>query len=160
MIQWFRSLDTREANAVLLGTLAVVAMVLYQFVWVPLDRGAVQRSESLAQRGAYLDDIRALSQRLAQARTRQDARPSTAADQSLLSVVDKSSKAFQLASQVKRIEPDGQARVRVWLEDAPFDVMLRWLVGLLSQYGVSVDNISVDPGKASGMIKARLILVR
>ena len=88
-------------------------------------------------------------------KTKPKARPS---GQSLLSLVDSSAKSHGLAQAVKRVQPDGQKTVRVWLEEASFDAMLKWLAVMEDRYGLTVVGLVVDRGgEGSDWVNARVV---
>ena len=82
-----------------------------------------------------------------------------AGGQSLLGIIDRTAKAQQLGDSMKRVEPDGSSRVRVWLERASFDDMIRWLEKLQRDYDVVLDSAVVDREGLPGRVNARLIFV-
>jgi general secretion pathway protein M len=54
---------------------------------------------------------------------------------------------------LQRVEPEGANGVRVWLEQAPFDDVLRWLDKLSTERGVRVTAFATErraeqPGRA------------
>lgn len=76
--------------------------------------------------------------------------------QSLLSLVDRTARQGQLGDAVKRVEPDGNQRVRVWLERASFDDILRWVEGLQNNYAIELETVVVDKEEIQGRVNARL----
>ena len=64
--------------------------------------------------------------------------------QSLFALVDSSSKQAGLSQVVKRVEPEGEARVRIWLENAKFDDTIDWLFLLHARYQINVERITID----------------
>jgi general secretion pathway protein M len=90
-------------------------------------------------------------------------RPATAqaaaqlpAGQSLLGVIDQTAKSSGLGAAMKRVKPEGENKVSVWMEDAAFDDMVRWLETLRRTYGVEIDNIIVDRKNVAGKVDARI----
>lgn len=79
-----------------------------------------------------------------------------------LAVIDDSARQFVgLGQAMQRVEPDGERKVRVWLEGAVFDDLLRWLAQLKLGDGIEVEEVVVEqvrPG--SSVVNARLTLVR
>ena len=83
------------------------------------------------------------------------------ADMPLLSAVDKAAKDPSLGGKAPtRMQPDGESQVRVWLEDVPFDALLRWMYGLQGHYGVRIDSVAIERRPTAGQVNARLSLVR
>ncbi len=59
---------------------------------------------------------------------------------------------------MKRIEPEGQNSVRVWLEQAAFDDVIQWLQNLKRDYGIHTADIVIERQAAAGRVNARLTL--
>lgn len=76
--------------------------------------------------------------------------------QSLLALINQTSGRHQVV--LKRYEPDGSDKLRVWVEDVPFNSLMRWLNNLQSKYNVGVLNISIDSQKEPGIINAKVVL--
>ena len=76
--------------------------------------------------------------------------------QSLLALINQTSGQFQVP--LKRYEPDGADKLRVWVEDVSFNGLIRWLNSLQDSHNVSVLNISIDSQKEEGIINAKVVL--
>jgi type II secretory pathway component PulM len=48
----------------------------------------------------------------------------------------------------------------VWLEQADFDALVRWLADVQKRMGVYAESAVVDPQKEAGVVNARLVLRR
>ncbi len=59
---------------------------------------------------------------------------------------------------VKRIEPESEDKLRVWLEKVSFDKTMRWLHQIDTRYGVRIVNASIDADRAEGLVTAKLVL--
>ena len=82
------------------------------------------------------------------------------ATESLVVLVDRTTRAAGLGSHLKRNEPEGEAGIRLRFEDVPFDGLVDWLAGLQSTQAVGVVAATVDPGQAPGRVTANLQLSR
>ena len=60
----------------------------------------------------------------------------------MLAVTDSTARAGGLAAELKRVEPEGRDSVRVWLDGAAFDVLVKWLVTLSSTHGIQVEGLN------------------
>ncbi|KUJ84808.1 type II secretion system protein M [Microbulbifer flavimaris] len=58
---------------------------------------------------------------------------------------------------IKRFEPEGDGRIRLWIERARYQDFQPWLNGLLQQ-GVSIHTVNMDALDEEGMVSARLTL--
>ncbi len=159
MREWFNSLAPREQWMV--GAAAVVAGVMLYFllVWEPLSKSSQRLDADLVDAGdllVYLQQVRAEVQQLGGSRPVAQA----SSGRSLLAEVDSSSKRSGLGPHIKRIQPEGQTSVRLWLEDAPFEPLAAWLHQLQSRQGIVLDAGSLDRDAKAGTVKARLTLKR
>jgi len=76
--------------------------------------------------------------------------------QSLLALINKTSGPFQVS--LKRFEPEGADKLRIWVEDIPFNNLVKWLNKLQAKHSVSILNISIDSQKEQGIINAKVVL--
>ncbi len=76
--------------------------------------------------------------------------------QALMTQVNRS--AQQAGLTLKRYEPDGEDKLRVWLDDVSFNKTIRWLNQLESRDGIKVINISIDAQNKPGIANFKIIL--
>jgi general secretion pathway protein M len=76
--------------------------------------------------------------------------------QQLVSSVTSMAKKQQVA--LKRFEPSGERKLKVWVDDESFDKVISWLGRLKSSLGVKVEQISIDKDDDPGKISARMTL--
>lgn len=159
MRDWYEKLEPRERVIVIAG--AVVSALLFYFlvIWEP----ASARSERLR---SDTQDIRELAEFLERAAVEAGQYGNvgqTAGGQrnrSLLAVVDGSAKQQGLNEWIKRIQPEGQTEVRLWIEGAPFEQLAMWLHQLDTRESIRVEDGSLDRDRKAGTVKARLTLKR
>ena len=152
------NLDPRERNALIVGSIMLGVLLVYAVLWRPFSNKvekleySVQEQRTLQQ---WINTASAEAQRLRATQNTNSERQNTAG-QSLLSVVDQAAKKDRLGSALKRIEPEGGTKVRVWIEQAPFDDVVLWMGNLKNVYGVQVTNASIDRQGTSALVNARL----
>lgn len=154
---WYYGLPTRDQNALKLLTVAVILVLLYLLVWLPSQRFAERAEQDVERQSAQLAWIKQNEAVARQLASRSG--PSTASGlqgQSLLSVV--SNAARQHSIDLRRFEPEGDNRIRVWLEKVSFNQMLLWLDTLNKSYGIQTEQIAVDRDANPGIVTARLTL--
>ena len=78
--------------------------------------------------------------------------------QSLLGIIDRTAKTGKLGKSVKRVQPDGQTKARVWMENASFDSMVNWLEKLQRQQGIRIVTSVIEKQDEPGLVNARLVL--
>jgi general secretion pathway protein M len=153
---WWSSLAERERRVLGAGGLVLALILLYLVVWEPLTAARQQRQVELQAARALAVQL----EQLATAAPRAAAGPVAGAGQSLLAIVDQSRKASAIDKPPSRLQPEGDDTVRIWLEDVPFEALVRWLGDLHGRYGVRVDSADIDRESGPGLVSARLTLVR
>lgn len=158
MRDWWEQRDTREQIILVAAGLVLTALLYFLLVWEPLYK-------SLHQERAKISEARSLATWLVEIQPEVQAnssklRSATSANRSMLSVVDGAARSSGLSPKVKRIQPDGEKNVRVWIEDAPLDDVLRWIQTLHDQHGIATSNLNMDRGKTAGSATARMTLER
>lgn len=152
-------LAPRERRLVLLAVPLLAAMAAWALVWEPFMAEHHRLRETLPAKQATAQWMEAA----ARAIERRGSGPATGrADtgESLLSLVDRSSKDSGIASTIKRIQPDGSDQVRLWLEDVPFDSLAGWLVALKRDAGVVATELRADRQERDGVVDARITFAR
>jgi len=157
--QYWMQLKPRE-RVLLIGAGAVLLLlVLYLSVWEPLLGNADRLEHSVQENRELVNWMEQAAAEVKRLRASQPGGGGLRRGQSLLGVIDRTAKSGELGSAVKRIEPDGQDRVRVWLEGAAFDDLVVWLGEIQSQYGLKIDSAVIDRGVSEGRVSARLVVV-
>jgi general secretion pathway protein M len=154
---WWATLADRERRVVALGGAALGLIVLYLAVWEPLAGARHRREVDLQAARAMAVQLESLALLAPRAGSNV---PVAGAGQSLLSIIDTTRKASTVTKPPSRLQPEGDNTVRIWLEDVPFDGLLRWLGELHTRYGVRVDNADIERESGPGLVNARLTLVK
>ena len=157
MKEWFASLEQRERHLVIGGAVLLGLMLMYVVVWEPLTNNVNNLRVSTTEQASTLRWMRQAAQEVKKLRGSGGNRAKSTSGQSLLSMVDSTAKSGRLGAALKRVQPDGEKRVRVWMEAASFDDVMRWLVLLDTRYGVSVENSVFEMKQEFGRVDARLV---
>jgi general secretion pathway protein M len=161
MNDWWRGLNTRERWAVGGGAVALSAVLIYVLLWQPLQqrlRGLRQTVAAQQAEVAWMRQAAAEVQRLS--RVPVPAQTLLPERRSLLVLVDGSAGGAGLGGAVKRVEPQGDDRLQVQLEQVGFDALIRWLADLQRRHGIVIDNAALEGQTEGGRVNARLILLR
>jgi general secretion pathway protein M len=158
MRAWLARRDPRERLALGAGGMALAALLAYALVWEPFSREHARLAESVAEQRELAAWLAGVREEAAQLRRAAPAPAGLPPGQSLLAVVDRTTRTAGLGSAVRRIEPEGGDRVRVWLEGARFQVLARWLLELEGSAGVRATSASLERGRTPGQVDARLTL--
>lgn len=153
---WWASLADRERRVLAAGGGALALIVAYTAVWEPLAGARHEREAELRAARALAVQL----EQLAVAGPRPGVGAAAGAGQSLLAIVEQSRKASALDKPPSRLQPEGDDSVRIWLDDVPFDALVRWLGDLHTRYGVRVDSADIDRESGPGLVNARLTLIR
>lgn len=154
MRDWFASLAPRERKSVLGAGALVVVVVVYIAVIEPLIEHRAMLERGVAAQRELVTWMRGVAGEL-------DAgAPVSDAGGSLFAVVDRSVRGTALAGAVQRVQPEGTGTVRVWLDGADFDELVRWVAALDRRHGIGVSSLSVERGPAPGAVNVRLTLER
>lgn len=157
MKDWFNSLEQRERRIVVVGAALLMVMLIYVMAWDPLVNKVDALRTSTAEQQALLNWMQQSAQEVKQLRGSSGQRSQVVGGQSLLSLVDSTAKSGRLGKSLKRVQPDGEQQVRVWLEEANFDDVVRWLTTLETRQGVRIVSSVFQAKEAAGRVDVRLV---
>ena len=158
ILKRFTELSPRE-RALSVGTFFIVVLYgLYLLIVKPInEENALLQQKISAQRQTY-QQLKKISAEVAALRTN-DTDDALARDaQSLMTVIDASSKQLEISEATKRTIPDGTDKVTLWLEDIAFDKLIYWLAVLETNHGIKVDQINIQSEQKTGAVNAKLTL--
>lgn len=150
---WYDALNPREQLLVRYGALAAIVLIV---VGVVLQlhgavRAAEQRVATKRAEAAYIQSV------LPELRSR----PLPAGGgQSLVMVVDRTTRDAGLALNLKGTEPSGISGVRVRFEGASFEQLVTWLLRIQQEYGLAIQAATLEKTDAPGRVNASLTFVR
>jgi len=152
--QRFAALPSKDRLALtVLGAFLSLLIIVYLLI-LPANRFADDAAKHNQQRAELLVWMQANegAARILSGQNTGQPRPSQG--QSILSLASQSAQAHNIS--FKRFEPFAENGLRIWLDNIAFNDMLTWLTQIQKQYGIEVHQISIDRGKSSGMISAKL----
>jgi len=157
MKAWFMGLEANERRIMIGGGGLLLVMLLYVGIWEPITNKMDALRVSTAEQQSRLAWMRGAAQEVKQLRGHagRPVRPTSGG--SLLSLVDSTAKSGRLGGALKRVQPDGDAKVRVWLEAANFDDLVRWLTTLETRNGVHVESSVFQALDTPGRVDGRLV---
>ena len=158
MNAYWASLNRRQRGLLMLGGGVLVGAALFLLAWEPMVAARDQQRERVAAQQATLDWLEAVAPVAAELRRHGD-RERARSDRSLLGLADETARAGGLAGALTRIEPVGEDRVRVWLDDANFLSTMQWLEQLAASHPVTVSQLDLERGRGSGLVNVRVTLV-
>lgn len=157
MKEWLNGLEPRERRLVLAGTAITTCLLLYALAWAPFAAKVDKLRASHSEQQALLQWMQGAAKEVKQlsGAARRPGQPATG--QSLLALIDSTAKAGHLGTALKRVQPDGNQRVQVWLEEAPFDDVVAWLEGLEQRQGISAESSVFSAKDMPGIVDVRLV---
>lgn len=155
--QRIESLNERERFVLGWGVACAVLIFVYTFLWQPwqeeLDRLRVQipiKQETLAWMREQANAIGPLLRQI-ETKKQSDNKP-------LLTVVEQSARQSNINNNIRRMAPDEEGRVNIWLSDVDFNKWVIWLEAL-RRIGIEVSTASVSRGRGNA-VTARVTLQR
>lgn len=154
---WLDGLNPRERRLVIGGGLFLSLFLLYQLTWAPFANGvaSMQTKVSKAQQNLIwmqqaADEVRSLSGGAAGGRPVHTG--------SLLGLIEKTARQRGLGSSIRKVQPEGQDGVRVWMDRVSFDAVMTWLDELQQKQGVMVASFSAEQTPQAGWVNIRMLV--
>ena len=157
MLVFWRQLKPSERTMLTLGGGILVILILYLFILEPFMLKKDEFEIKVASQKAQVEWLKQASLEVKSLQSSQKVNNRRGAGQSLLVLVDRTAKKNKLGSALKRVEPDGTERVRVWLDNASFDDVAKWLSVLASKYQLEAESAVFDKADDIGRVNVRLV---
>jgi general secretion pathway protein M len=158
--QWFAQLAPREQVMVAACAAFIVVALIWTMAIQPLFNGGAELAERVAQKQSQLTTLQEMAAQVSRASDgRSGATAMTNSNDSIVVVIDKTTRSRQLAQHLKRNQPDGNNSVRLRFEGAGFDSLVAWLGELKTNYGMTMVTASFDEA-GSGRVNCSLVITR
>lgn len=154
-LKW-EALEAREQQSLKLLFVAFAIFLAYFALWVPAQSYMEDSQRLVEERAELLSLVQSSRSALARGSASSAATGTALNSQQLVSTVTNLAKRQKLS--LKRFEPSGENKVKVWVEDVSFDVLVAWLSALETSVKVKVEQISVEKQDRPGVVSARLTL--
>lgn len=156
---WFGALKPRERAIVLCGGVLVVVIAAYTLALGPFYKALHDRSERVARKQADLAWMRSVAGEVQMLGANQsvDLGP---AGESLVVLIDRTARECGLGTSLTGQTPNGETGIRVRLEAAAFDVLVKCLGNLQQAHSVSIESATIDRTGQPGLVNASLVLNR
>jgi general secretion pathway protein M len=160
MISWFFSLAPRERLILAGGALILSLLLGYVLILEPLNAAIRQKETILGAQRSQMDDLRTIAAEYRSLGSIEPKGGSGTQSTSLLAIVDSSGTAKGIKDSIKRLSPEGKDKVRIHLEEAPFDNLVLWLAQLSNDYQITTESTNVRRGDEVGKVSGNLMLQR
>ena len=158
MKAWLDSLDARERMMLAAGVGLLVLFLFYILVWSPFHSGYDSLRNTVDEQRTTALWMQESAQTLTRLKRGSGRASQGLGGRSLLSVADSTARAGGLGPALKRVEPEGRDSVRVWLDGASFDVLVKWLGTLSTNFGINAETVTLERSGTAGRVNARLTL--
>jgi len=152
---WFDKLSARERWLVLGAAAFALFALIYALALQPLYSARSRAALSVEQQRSLLNDIEQVARRYG---PQNSAGPAVPSGESLVVLVDRSTRERGLGAYLKRNQPEGASGVRLRLENVPFDDLTGWLAVVQSTQGLATVSASFDPAGEPGRVNSNLVL--
>jgi general secretion pathway protein M len=160
MLQRWYELAPRERILVAVCGAFIVFALAWWLLIQPLYKGSARLAEEVAVKQAQLPNFQELAARAGvENGGRTQSASQTSSSDSIVVVIDKTTRQSGLAAYLKRNQPEGDAEVRLRFEDAPFDLLITWLGELNQQNGMVTLSANFDAA-GPGRVNCSLVLRR
>lgn len=143
----------------IVGAVAVLLLLVYLLMWRPFSQALEKKALLVESQKITLSWMQDNLDLVTSLRSEQSSRGASS-NEALLTLVDRTAKQIQLRQQIQRIKPQGDNAVQLWIEEAAFDRIMRWLGQLTRSHAIVIDSLTVDRQEKQGLVNARLVLQR
>lgn len=156
---WFEQLAPRERLLVTMAGGVIVLALIIMLGIRPIMSQSKRGNELVEDKRELLAELREVAARLGPQRGAAST-PASGNTQSLVLVIDQTTRSSGLAQHLKRNQPDGADSIRLRFENAPFDSVVTWLNTLQNQHGMSVTSANIDASPQTGRVNCNLTVAR
>ena len=140
---WWQQLAPRERLLVAVCGAFIVLALFWSLVVQPLYSGSAKLELQVSDKQAQLANLQELAAQVAPAASG-NGQPTLASGESIVVVIDQTTRSSALAPYLKRNQPEGTSGVRLRFEGAPFDSLVSWLGNLNQKYGMVTVSANFD----------------
>jgi general secretion pathway protein M len=152
---WFDKLSARERWLVMGAAGFAVFALVYALALQPLYSARSRAALAVEQQRSLLNDIEQVARRFG---PQNSSGPAVPTGESLVVLVDRSTRELGLGAYLKRNQPEGASGVRLRLENVPFDDLAGWLAVVQGTQGLAAVSASFDPAGEPGRVNSNLVL--
>ena len=159
MKEWFYKLAPRERLLVsIAAVLAGITLIVILGIR-PIISNAAKGHERVSDKRELLFEIERVAKQIGPQNGSGKGAPGVD-NQSLVVIVDRTTRSHGLAPYLKRNQPDGSSSIRLRFEDAPFDAVIEWLGIIKNQHGLITTAANIDKSGVAGRVNCNLTLSR
>ena len=156
MLEYFKSISNSERISMLVGVVLVTIFLLYQLVFSPLHNSINKKQQILNDKTQTLHWMQQASVEYLQLQKNKPRQQASRSKNSLLTIIDQTTVKLDVRSFIRRIDPEGENQVQIWLERINFDDLIHLLNILKRNHNISVENLSVNRQSDYALVNARV----
>lgn len=158
IMDWWQQLAPRERLMVAICGVFILFALFWSLIVRPLYVGGAQLEEQVASKQSQLANLQELASQRMPALPG-GSRPNLSSGESIVLVIDQTTRSSALAPYLKRNQPEGTGSVRLRFEGAPFDTLVTWLGELNQKYGMITVSANFDEA-GQGRVNCSIVLSR
>jgi general secretion pathway protein M len=157
IINAYENLSSKDRFAVRVLSFVLLIFLIYVAIWKPAKafRESAQSDMDYYQHLVEWIKTNQSQIRLSATNTGQS-NSQIQNSQQLVSAVSNMAKQYKLS--LKRLEPSGDHKIRIWLEKSSFNDTILWLQNLNKNYGIHVSQIAIERNDTPGLVDITLTL--
>lgn len=159
MLERWQQLAPRERLLVAVCAAFIIFAIFWSLVVQPVYKGSARLAAEVESKQSQLVKYQELAARLGPSGGSSAPATSINSTDSIVVIIDKTTRQSTLAAYLKTNQPEGDAEVRLRFEDAPFDLLVTWLGELGQQHGMVAVSANFDAA-SPGRVNCSLILSR
>lgn len=154
--EYFKNLEARERNLVIIAGLLLALIIPYQFMWKPLSESVINSNIRVQAQKKQFSKMQQQAKKI-QALRGAGVVASQPGRQFLNNAINTAARKNGLSNALK-IKSDSNNNLRVSMDNVPFDNVMDWLDQLISQNGVLVSKVNIDRQPTIGRVNVSVYL--
>lgn len=152
LLDRWESMNQREQMVVAILGVTIVFALFFSLIVTPLIKGREQARALYESRQEELSWMQGVAPQLIGKSNKEPLQNA----QAMMNTVNKSAAAFQL--KLNRVQPEGDTKLRVWLEKVPFNALMSWLNDLQLNNGIVSSSVNIEADSTPGVVSAKVVL--
>ncbi len=155
LTELWNNLQASERRVIVLGSIFVVAIMFYFYIWEPWHKAIVHYKTAVPQKRADLQWIKAQADLAARIQGTANPAEDTGSRKPLLTIVEQTAQKQGLRKKIKQMTPgDKSNEVKVWLSEVSFDKWLYWVEQLKNTEAIEVKTVNIQKSD-QGIVEIR-----
>lgn len=159
MKAWLEKLSARELTLLIGGVTVLLFSGLYAFIYLPIIDEQKHIDLAIENQRQLNATLKTISAEVSVLQQNQLEPSEPKGSQSQMSIIDASSEQLGIKTAIKRIVPEGQDTVTLWLEKCEFDKLIYWLAVLDKKHAITVRQINIRQEQGNnGLVSGKIIV--